>query len=121
MLNFFGSIIQIMNTQRQTHSFLASVSVHQNRKIITGIFKQQRLSSIFGFAHTVGYFCHFKFWIYIFLYSNQLIFFIKNGYKFLQVFVCHFTKIIEAFGKRLISGLAVNEEIAAIFILNNKA
>ena len=80
----------------QAHSFFTSVSIHQHRKIVTYFFEKQCLSSIFTFAYPVSNFGNFQMRIYIFFYANKFIFFFKNIHKFLQIFVSHFAKILEA-------------------------
>ena len=79
----------MLNSKRHAHSSFASVSIHQYRKIIAGIFKQYGFATSGLFAHPIGDLSHFQFWIHISFDTDQFPGLFQCVNKMLLIFIRH--------------------------------
>jgi hypothetical protein len=90
-----GGIVEPMHTQCHAYAFFTSVCIHQYRKIVAGIFKQERFATIGRFADSVRDLCNFELRIHICFYSDQFARFFQSLNKFLLILICHWEILCE--------------------------
>ncbi len=100
--NIFGGIVELINSERESHSLITAEHIHKHGHIIAAnIFKQQSdIATISEFRNTVGNFSNFEFRRYRNFNTLEQIFIFEFFYKFAQIIISH--KIISTTEKRLL-------------------